>query len=354
MNRHLNREHVLDDRSTAQTRVQMQVVAQLELQLQKERDRLQSMMDHLNRARQQQQQKQQQQQQQQQQIKTTPVKSSNGAGGLRVPLSLPSAASAADALNAQLYQQQQQQQQHRMSPSLAALVSATMRGVMNPNAHHNLLLASPIPTSGHHHGHQTPPSSQQQQHQHRRRLSEKPHLTSNSGKPRRRVCLYFSQPRLFVVVLFAASVCVCGFVPVFVAVVRCVDSIPLFFVFLLFLSVYLVAACCCWLCLNCQTHKRCRRRYPLAQTQCHWAFSHGYFRRYAHLIVLFVAQEFLFILFSFHFFAFVYFLWPDFCFDFKRFISTFALHFIVLSRYYSVFFFSNWHFLNQIPNHQLN
>ena len=41
---HLNTEHVLDDRSTAQTRVQMQVVSQLELQLQKERDRLQSMV----------------------------------------------------------------------------------------------------------------------------------------------------------------------------------------------------------------------------------------------------------------------------------------------------------------------
>ena len=42
---HLNTEHVLDDRSTAQTRVQMQVVSQLELQLQKERDRLQSMVN---------------------------------------------------------------------------------------------------------------------------------------------------------------------------------------------------------------------------------------------------------------------------------------------------------------------
>jgi len=40
----LNTEHILDDRSTAQTRVQMQVVSQLELQLQKERDRLQSMV----------------------------------------------------------------------------------------------------------------------------------------------------------------------------------------------------------------------------------------------------------------------------------------------------------------------
>lgn len=45
--RHLNTEHCLDDRSTAQARVQMQVVSQLEIQLQKERDRLQSMMQHL-------------------------------------------------------------------------------------------------------------------------------------------------------------------------------------------------------------------------------------------------------------------------------------------------------------------
>lgn len=46
--RHLNTEHILDDRSTAQARVQMQVVSQLELQLQKERDRLQAMMHHLH------------------------------------------------------------------------------------------------------------------------------------------------------------------------------------------------------------------------------------------------------------------------------------------------------------------
>lgn len=44
---HLNAEHCLDDRSTAQARVQMQVVSQLENHLQKERDRLQSMMHHL-------------------------------------------------------------------------------------------------------------------------------------------------------------------------------------------------------------------------------------------------------------------------------------------------------------------
>ncbi|XP_043863790.1 forkhead box protein P1 isoform X5 [Drosophila mojavensis] len=45
--KHLNSEHALDDRSTAQARVQMQVVSQLESHLQKERDRLQAMMHHL-------------------------------------------------------------------------------------------------------------------------------------------------------------------------------------------------------------------------------------------------------------------------------------------------------------------
>ncbi|XP_046865977.1 forkhead box protein P1 isoform X1 [Drosophila willistoni] len=45
--KHLNSEHGLDDRSTAQARVQMQVVSQLETHLQKERDRLQAMMHHL-------------------------------------------------------------------------------------------------------------------------------------------------------------------------------------------------------------------------------------------------------------------------------------------------------------------
>ncbi|XP_014274403.1 forkhead box protein P1 isoform X2 [Halyomorpha halys] len=51
--KHLNNEHTLDDRSTAQARVQMQVVSQLELQLQKERDRLQAMMIHLHMSKQQ-------------------------------------------------------------------------------------------------------------------------------------------------------------------------------------------------------------------------------------------------------------------------------------------------------------
>ncbi|XP_055690445.1 forkhead box protein P1 isoform X4 [Lutzomyia longipalpis] len=46
--KHLNSEHCLDDRSTAQVRVQMQVVSQLEIHLQKERDRLQAMMHHLH------------------------------------------------------------------------------------------------------------------------------------------------------------------------------------------------------------------------------------------------------------------------------------------------------------------
>uniref|UniRef100_A0A673XSG6 Forkhead box P2 n=1 Tax=Salmo trutta TaxID=8032 RepID=A0A673XSG6_SALTR len=46
--KHLNTEHALDDRSTAQCRVQMQVVQQLEIQLSKERERLQAMMAHLH------------------------------------------------------------------------------------------------------------------------------------------------------------------------------------------------------------------------------------------------------------------------------------------------------------------
>lgn len=46
--RHLSSTHVLDDKSTAQTRVQMQIVSQLELQLAKEKDRLQGMMRHLH------------------------------------------------------------------------------------------------------------------------------------------------------------------------------------------------------------------------------------------------------------------------------------------------------------------
>jgi hypothetical protein len=45
---HLNLEHGLDVRSAAQTRVQMLVVQQLELQLQKEKERLNSMISHLN------------------------------------------------------------------------------------------------------------------------------------------------------------------------------------------------------------------------------------------------------------------------------------------------------------------
>ncbi|XP_034067043.1 forkhead box protein P1-B-like isoform X2 [Gymnodraco acuticeps] len=45
--KHLNGEHILDDKSTAQCRVQMQVVQQLELQLKKDKERLQAMMAHL-------------------------------------------------------------------------------------------------------------------------------------------------------------------------------------------------------------------------------------------------------------------------------------------------------------------
>lgn len=46
--KHINTEHQLDDRSTAQARVQMQVVSQLEIQLAKEKERLQAMMQHLH------------------------------------------------------------------------------------------------------------------------------------------------------------------------------------------------------------------------------------------------------------------------------------------------------------------
>nr|XP_019934175.1 PREDICTED: forkhead box protein P2-like [Paralichthys olivaceus] len=46
--RHISIEHTLDDRSTAQCRVQMQVVQQLELQLCKERQRLRAMTAHLH------------------------------------------------------------------------------------------------------------------------------------------------------------------------------------------------------------------------------------------------------------------------------------------------------------------
>ncbi len=145
----------------------MQVVAQLELQLQKERDRLQSMMDHLNRARQQQQ--QQQQQQSTLPAKQSPVKSNGSAmRGPQLPVN-----SSGDSMNAL--------QHHRMSPSLAALVSATMRVVMNPvtaSSHHHLLLRPPTPSTQHH-GSMNQQSQSQSQ---RRRLSEKPNLGSNSGK----------------------------------------------------------------------------------------------------------------------------------------------------------------------------
>jgi len=49
---HLNRNHVLDDRSTAQTKVQIQIVEQLESQLTKEQTRLEAMMAHLKQVRQ--------------------------------------------------------------------------------------------------------------------------------------------------------------------------------------------------------------------------------------------------------------------------------------------------------------
>ena len=45
---HLQDEHVLDERSTAQTRVQVQIVSQLEQQLSRERNRLEAMRAHLH------------------------------------------------------------------------------------------------------------------------------------------------------------------------------------------------------------------------------------------------------------------------------------------------------------------
>ncbi|XP_040579308.1 uncharacterized protein [Lepeophtheirus salmonis] len=47
-NRHLSEIHHLDDKAVAQTRVQLQIVNQLELQLKKEKDKLRAMMLHLN------------------------------------------------------------------------------------------------------------------------------------------------------------------------------------------------------------------------------------------------------------------------------------------------------------------
>ena len=46
------RKHILDDRSTAQTKVQIQIVEQLETQLAKEQARLEAMMGHLKQVRQ--------------------------------------------------------------------------------------------------------------------------------------------------------------------------------------------------------------------------------------------------------------------------------------------------------------
>lgn len=46
--RHINEEHQLDDKSTAQARVQMQVVSQLDIQLTREKELLQEMTKHLH------------------------------------------------------------------------------------------------------------------------------------------------------------------------------------------------------------------------------------------------------------------------------------------------------------------
>lgn len=208
----------------------MQVVAQLELQLQKERDRLQSMMDHLSRARQ-----QQQQHQQAPLTKQSPVKSNSCTLRGR-PLPGPPSGDPTNGLH--------HQQHHRMSPSLAALVSATMRGVMNPSgsSHHHLLLHPPTPSNQHH-----PASSMshQSQSQSRRRLSEKTNSGSNSGK--------FS----FGLILT-------------VAIVGNVDTDPLRLpYFLVWLILHIVVSVrlntLCLLIAIPALYRRCRR-YPLTQT----------------------------------------------------------------------------------------
>ena len=45
--KHVSAEHILDEKSAAQARVQMQIVSQLEHQLQREREKLQAMMEYL-------------------------------------------------------------------------------------------------------------------------------------------------------------------------------------------------------------------------------------------------------------------------------------------------------------------
>ena len=223
--RHLNREHVLDDRSTAQTRVQMQVVAQLDLQLQKERDRLQSMMDHLNRAR-----------EHQQQMKS-PIKAKPSPP----PESSPAAQLGGGGLMAH--------HPHRMSPSLAALVSATMRGAMGsgkPSAQSSASLPPPPP---HHHMllNAAPPAQQ-----HRRRLSEKPSLAPNSGESPGTTKKCFCVPKKLILVPSFSFVACCR-----------------------------LALCCvsCPLCKNKNIKRRRCRRYPFAEAERHRALGRGYLGR---------------------------------------------------------------------------
>ncbi|XP_052780915.1 forkhead box protein P2-like isoform X2 [Mya arenaria] len=47
-NKHLSMEHTIDDKNTAQARVQMQIVSQLEIQLSREKELLTAMMQHLH------------------------------------------------------------------------------------------------------------------------------------------------------------------------------------------------------------------------------------------------------------------------------------------------------------------
>ncbi|XP_065351834.1 forkhead box protein P1 isoform X4 [Cloeon dipterum] len=139
---HLNTEHSLDDRSTAQARVQMQVVSQLELQLQKERDRMQAMMQHLHMT------KQQMANEAKNEMPRRPWKKTPKSVGwpplIHVPLQNPSPAALAKlhlssnvgATN--LSQPQVPQQPVSAAPPMLPMVSATRSPMLHP----------PTPTMG--------------------------------------------------------------------------------------------------------------------------------------------------------------------------------------------------------------
>ncbi|XP_059489464.1 forkhead box protein P1 isoform X3 [Neocloeon triangulifer] len=126
---HLNTEHILDDRSTAQARVQMQVVSQLELQLQKERDRLQAMMQHLHMT------KQQMANEAKNEMPRSVVYYQNPSPGSLAKLHL---SSSVVATNLSQPQVPPQQQPVSVAPPMLPLVSAARSPMLHP----------PTPTMG--------------------------------------------------------------------------------------------------------------------------------------------------------------------------------------------------------------